>query len=147
MGNLLSFYCQIFCYIKYRWHLRACGPFKTSWVILVLKSLNCITVAKFMAELKHLIWTVLFSRFFCKSLIRKIASRCCMPTDFISWEPRPKMFPDSSLSAANGSWVQCSRATGTTSVWELSRIEGSSGSDPIHVMMIAGLPGTMFTTL
>ncbi len=27
MGNLLSFNYQFFCYTKYRWRLRACGPF------------------------------------------------------------------------------------------------------------------------
>ncbi len=39
MGNLLSFNCQFFCYVKYRWRSRACGPFEIKWQHLI-KTMN-----------------------------------------------------------------------------------------------------------
>jgi len=35
MGSLLSFNYKFFCYIKYRWHQRACGPFVIKWRHLI----------------------------------------------------------------------------------------------------------------
>ncbi len=35
IGSLLSFKCHFFCYIKYRWRLRACGPFVIKWQHLI----------------------------------------------------------------------------------------------------------------
>lgn len=40
---------------------------------------------------------------------RRMASRYCAPTHFMSWEPRAKMLPAASISAPNGSWLRVRR--------------------------------------
>lgn len=59
----------------------------------------------------------------------------------MSWEPRAKILPSSSMWALKGSYFHLSGYTGTTSMCEFRTMDGSSGRDPAHFIMSTGLAG------